>query len=475
MLESLERPFDVDGREVFVGASVGISAGITDGEDLLRDADLAMYRAKEPEASRYEAFAPEMHTAMVDRLDLEVDLKRAIPGDELELHYQPIFSLESGAIAGMEALVRWNHPTRGLVPPARFIPLAEASGMVHDLGRWTLNAACHQGALWRARYPAAPGIQIDVNVSASQLARAGRRRRTSPALEQAQLEPDALTLEVTETALMSDIDAAVARLRSLKDLGVRIAIDDFGVGHASLRYLKRFPLDYLKVAKDFVDEIDTPGEELAILRAIIDLSRVFGLSAIAEGIETEEQRLKLGELGCEFGQGYLLSRPAPAKAADDLILQVGLLGGRPDRSRAGRQRPGDGSRDVPQPRRVASSPSCGELIRTSSPGWSQTRGSRVLPTPDGVPVEIRSPGSSVISAERCGDELRAPRRSGRPSSCACICSPFRVSEKSIASWETSSAVTSAGPQGAEPSKILPAIHCGVANCRSRAERSFSSV
>ena len=327
VLDSLERPFDVEGREVFLGACVGISAGITDGEDLLRDADLAMYRAKEHGRNRYEAFAPEMHTAMVDRLDLEVDLKRAIPGGELELHYQPIFSLDSGAIAGMEALVRWNHPTRGLVPPARFIPLAEASGMVHALGRWTLNAACHQGALWRARYPAAPGIQINVNVSASQLARPAIVQDVARALEQAQLEPDALTLEVTETALMSDIDAAVARLRSLKDLGVRIAIDDFGVGHASLRYLKRFPLDYLKVAKDFVDEIDTPGEELAILRAIIDLSRVFGLSAIAEGIETEEQRLKLGELGCEFGQGFLLSRPAPAKVADDLILQVGLLGG----------------------------------------------------------------------------------------------------------------------------------------------------
>jgi diguanylate cyclase (GGDEF)-like protein len=327
VLDSLERPFDIDGREVFVGACVGISAGIGDGEVLLRDADLAMYRAKEHGKNRYEAFAPEMHTAMVDRLDLEVDLKRAIPGGELELHYQPIFGLETGAIAGMEALVRWNHPTRGLVPPARFIPLAETSGMVHALGRWTLNAACHQGSLWRARYPAAPGIQINVNVSASQLARPAIVQDVARALEQAQLDPDALTLEVTETALMSDIDAAVARLRSLKDLGVRIAIDDFGVGHASLRYLKRFPLDYLKVAKDFVDEIDTPGEELAILRAIIDLSRVFGLSAIAEGIETEEQRLKLGELGCEFGQGFLLSRPAPAKVADDLILQVGLLGG----------------------------------------------------------------------------------------------------------------------------------------------------
>jgi diguanylate cyclase (GGDEF)-like protein len=326
VLDSLERPFDIEGREVFLGACVGISAGTSDGENLVRDASLAMYKAKEQGRGRYEAFAPEMHKAIVDRLDLEVDLKRGIGRGELELHYQPIFSLKTGAITGMEALVRWNHPTRGLVPPVRFIPLAETSGQIHALGRWTLNAACHQGALWRARYPALPGIQMAVNVSASQLARPALVDDVSRALEQAQLEPDALTLEVTETALMGDIDVAVARLRALKSLGVRLAVDDFGVGHASLRYLKRFPLDYLKVAKDFVDEIETPGEELAILRAIIDLSRVFGLSSIAEGIETDAQRQKLAELGCELGQGFLLSKPSPAAAADDLILQVGLLG-----------------------------------------------------------------------------------------------------------------------------------------------------
>ncbi|CAN5618619.1 hypothetical protein BH10ACT11_BH10ACT11_07260 [soil metagenome] len=326
VLDSLERPFAVGGREVFLGASVGISAGISDGETLVRDGSLAMYKAKDQGRGRYEAFAPEMHKAIVDRLDLEVDLKRGITRGELELHYQPIFSLETGAITGMEALVRWNHPTRGLVPPVRFIPLAETSGQIHALGRWTLNAACHQGALWRARYPALPGIQMGVNVSATQLARPALVDDVARAREQAQLEPDALTLEVTETARRGDIDVAVARLRALKNLGVRIAVDDFGVGHASLRYLKRFPLDYLKVAKDFVDDIETPGEELAILRAIIDLSRVFGLSSIAEGIETERQREKLAELGCELGQGFLLSKPAPAAAADDLILQVGLLG-----------------------------------------------------------------------------------------------------------------------------------------------------
>ena len=349
VLDSLADPITVEGREVYVGASVGIAAGPQDAETLLRDADLAMYRAKAEGKGRYRAYAPHMHADIVERLELEVDLKRAIEANELELHYQPITDLETGAIAGLEALVRWNHPTRGLLTPDSFIPLAESSGRVSDLGRWVLTAACHQGALWRARYPATDGIQVGVNLSAAELRDEGIVDQVADALRTAQLDPQGLTLEITETALMDDLDIAAGRLAELKSLGVQIAVDDFGVGHSSLRYLKQLPLDNLKIAKPFVDEIGKPEAEPPILRAILDLAEVFDLRAVAEGIEEPEQASRLVELGCRFGQGHLISRPLTAQAADDHILRSGLLGdkapGRPveDTDTATRS----GSRDDP--------------------------------------------------------------------------------------------------------------------------------
>ncbi len=329
MLDSLADPFVIEGREVYVGASVGIAAGPEDAETLLRDADLAMYRAKAEGKGRYRAYAPHMHADIVERLEMEVDLKRAIEANELELHYQPIFRLATREIAGLEALVRWNHPTHGLVPPDRFIPLAEASGRIHDLGRWVLASACHQTALWRARYPASEGITVGVNISASQLQDDGVVEQVADALRTAQLDPAGLTLEVTETALMDDLDSAARRLGELKALGVGIAVDDFGVGHSSLRYLKQLPLDNLKIAKPFVDEIGKPDPDPPILRAILDLAELFGLQAVAEGIEQPEQASRLVELGCHLGQGHLLSEPLTAEAADQRILHSGLLGGLP--------------------------------------------------------------------------------------------------------------------------------------------------
>jgi diguanylate cyclase (GGDEF)-like protein len=324
VLDSLADPIAIEGREVYVGASVGIAAGPEDAETLLRDADLAMYRAKAEGKGRYRAYAPHMHADIVERLELEVDLKRAIEANELELHYQPIFSIKTGAIAGLEALVRWNHPTRGLLQPDSFIPMAESSGRISDLGRWVLAAACHQGALWRARYPATDGIKVGVNLSASELRDDDIVVQVADALRVAQLDPGGLTLEITETALMDDLDAAAGRLGELKALGVEIAVDDFGIGHSSLRYLKQLPLDNLKIAKPFVDEIGKPDADPPILRAILDLANVFDLSAVAEGIEEPEQASRLLELGCAFGQGHLLSQPLTASAADDLILRSGL-------------------------------------------------------------------------------------------------------------------------------------------------------
>ena len=334
VLESFGKSFKVENREVFVNASIGITVGNAAAETLLRDADLAMYRAKADGKGHYEAFEPGMHTEMMERLELEVELKGAIERGELVLVYQPIFSLRTGVIAGLEALVRWRHPTRGLVEPGRFIPLAERSGTIDDLGRWVIAAACHQGALWRAKYPAHPGIQVGVNVSVTQLRSPQLVPDIADALETARLDPEGLTLEITETALMEDLDTAARRLDELKELGIDIAVDDFGTGHSSLRYLQRLSLDNLKIAKPFVDEIERPDPKPAVLRAVLDLADVFNLRPVAEGIERPEQAARLLELGCDLGQGHHLSRPIAASEADNLILNVGLLGGPVPEARA---------------------------------------------------------------------------------------------------------------------------------------------
>ncbi len=327
LLASLEPPFELREREFFISASIGIAAGTKEPEILLRDADLAMYRAKSRGKGRYAIFEPGMHTAIVERLDLEVDLKRAIEHDELALVYQPIFSLRSGEVAGVEALVRWRHPKRGVVLPEHFVPLAEESGVIRELGRWVLRTACHQGALWRARYPGHPGLQIGVNISGAQLREPGLVEEVAEALAAAQLEAPGLTLEITETALMESFETAIEQLDALKLLGVDLAIDDFGIGYSSLRYLRRLPLDNLKIEKSFVDGIGESDDEPALLRAIVDLAEIFGLTVIAEGIERPEQRERLLELGCNLGQGHLLSEPLSRADADALLLRVGLLGG----------------------------------------------------------------------------------------------------------------------------------------------------
>jgi diguanylate cyclase (GGDEF)-like protein len=327
LLDALEAPFELRDREFYVSVSIGIAAGKDDAETLLRDADLAMYRAKSRGKGRYAVFEPGMHTAIVERLELEVDLKRALEREELVVVYQPIFSLVSGSVTGVEALVRWHHPTRGIVMPESFVPLAEESGLIGELGRWVLRKACHQGALWRAKYPGHPGLGIGVNVSGAQLREPGLVQEVSDALAESQLEATGLTLEITETALMESFDEAIEEVDALKALGVDLAIDDFGTGYSSLRYLRRLPLDLMKIEKSFVDGIGLPGEEPDLLRAIIDLANIFGLRVVAEGIERPEQRKRLLELGCELAQGHLLAEPLDAAGTDALLFRVGLLGG----------------------------------------------------------------------------------------------------------------------------------------------------
>ena len=326
ILNALEAPFDLAAREVYVTVSIGIATGRGDADTLLRDADLAMYRAKSEGKGRYAVYEPELHSAIVERLELEVDLRRAIERGELELAYQPIFNLRTGAVASLEALARWRHPTRGMVPPARFIPLAEESGDIHALGAWVLHEACQRAALWRARYPGFPGLQLSVNLSSVQLREPSLVEEVAAALSNAQLDPSGLVLEITESVLMDDVETASRRLEELKALGVEIAVDDFGIGYSSLTYLQRFPLDSLKIERAFVDPIGRAEEEPALLRAIVDLAEIFGLRPIAEGIEREEQHRRLLELGCELGQGHLFAEPLGPSEADALLLRVGLLG-----------------------------------------------------------------------------------------------------------------------------------------------------
>jgi diguanylate cyclase (GGDEF)-like protein len=320
VIAALGEPFSVLGREVFVSASIGIAYGQNDAQDLLRNADVAMYRAKRSgEAGAYATFEPSMHAAVVERLEIEADLRRAIERDELVLHYQPIIELVSGRVVGLEALLRWAHPRRGLVMPFEFIPLAEETRLILDLGRWVLHEACRQAAQWHAD-PRMGRPWVSVNVSGLQLLDGSLDAEVAAALAASALDPASLMLEITETVLVQDVAAAVDRLERLRALGVSIAIDDFGTGYSSLRYIRRFPADILKIAKPFIDDLHDESDA-ALVRTIIALADSLGLCTVAEGIEHRQQLARLSELGCTLGQGYLFARPL---AAADVI---NLLGG----------------------------------------------------------------------------------------------------------------------------------------------------
>lgn len=260
---------------------------------------------------------------------IPADLERAIERDQLELHYQPVVELASGQIRGLEALARWRHPPEGLVEARRFVPSAERGGQIATLGRWALRTACHQAATWSARRVGERPMRIGVNLSGAQLREPGLAAEVEAVLRDSEFEPACLLIEITETVLMEDTAASVARLESLKELGVELAIDDFGAGHSSLRYLRRFPLDALKVDRFFVDGLGGPNEEPALVRAIVDLAEIFELRLVAEGIERPEQRARLLELGCELGQGFEISPPLPVAEADALLERDGLLAGLP--------------------------------------------------------------------------------------------------------------------------------------------------
>jgi diguanylate cyclase (GGDEF)-like protein len=318
VIAALGEPFTVLGREVFVSASIGIAYGRNDAENLLRNADVAMYRAKRSgEGGAYAIFEPSMHAAVVERLDIEADLRRAIERDELVLHYQPIVELASGRVVGLEALVRWAHPRRGLVMPFEFIPLAEETRLIVDIGRWVVQEACRQAAQWRDD-PQTGRPWVSLNLSGLQLLDDGLDAEVAAALVKSGLDPAGLTLEITETVLVQDVAAAVDRLERLRALGVSIAIDDFGTGYSSLRYIRRFPADVLKIAKPFVDGLHDETDA-ALVRTIIALADSLGLRTVAEGVEDPEQLVRLCDLGCTLGQGYLFARPLAPEDVTGLL------------------------------------------------------------------------------------------------------------------------------------------------------------
>src|SRR4051794_8319049 len=317
VLDSLREPFAIQGQEVLVGASIGIaSSGHPGSDDLLRNADLAMYRAKGLGKARYQLFEPGMHVAVLERLELEVDLQRALDRGEMVVHYQPIIELGSNRITALEALVRWHHPVRGMIQPNEFIPLAEETGQIHRLGQWVLERAISDACAWnRELMP----VAIGVNLSARQLQEPMLVPQIAAALADGGLDPDRLVLEITETVLMHDLEETVVKLKELKRLGLRLSVDDFGTGYSSLQYLRRFPLDSLKIAKSFVDGLGGPSQDAAVARAIIELGTSFQLRVVAEGIERREQHAHLLELGCTHGQGFLYSRPVPADQIERLL------------------------------------------------------------------------------------------------------------------------------------------------------------
>jgi EAL domain-containing protein (putative c-di-GMP-specific phosphodiesterase class I) len=264
-----------------------------------------------------------MHSAAVQRLQLEADLRHALERDELVLHYQPVVDLRTGVMTAVEALVRWSHPVRGLVGPSDFIPLAEDIGLIVPIGHWVLREAIRQVRCWQRDYGEARTLGVSVNLSARQVRHQDLVSHVRNALADEDFDPGLLTLEVTETALMTDTEAAARCLQELKRLGVRLALDDFGTGYSSLGHLVRFPIDCLKVDKSFVDRIAGSAAEVAVPRAIIALGRMLSLETIAEGIEAPAQLAALRDLDCHLGQGFLLSRPVPARALEDLLVRSG--------------------------------------------------------------------------------------------------------------------------------------------------------
>lgn len=319
---ALQRPFDLNGTEVFTSASIGISLGSSECEQpdhLLRDADMAMYRAKSLGKARHEIFEPSMRDHAISLLGMESDLRWAVERRELQVHYQPIVSVETGRITGFEALVRWQHPIRGLLAPAEFIPLAEETGLIIPIGLWVLRTACRQMRSWHGQYPTDPPLTIAVNLSGRQCTQSDLVGQIKSILRETQLDPRCLKLEITEGAFVKNSEEATGVVAGIRELGAQFHLDDFGTGYSSLSYLSGFPVEALKIDRSFIARLAETGEDLEIIRTILALAGKLQLGVIAEGVESRDQLQTLKTLGCEHVQGYLLSAPVDRTGAEALL------------------------------------------------------------------------------------------------------------------------------------------------------------
>jgi diguanylate cyclase (GGDEF)-like protein/PAS domain S-box-containing protein len=320
-------PYSMGGADHFVTASIGIAIARptgrepVDAEMLIRDADAAMYRAKERGRGRCEVFDAEMRARAVRRLEVERELRHALDRNELELHYQPVIALSNGEIVGLEALVRWNHPERGLLDPGEFVSIAEDSGLIEPIGRWVQETACRQALGWHELRPDQRPLDVAVNLSARQVAHRDLADSVREILTRTGLDPVHLRLEVTESVLVEESASATATLEALSEIGVRLVLDDFGTGYSSLAYLNRFPFDALKVDRSFVEGLGLEQERTAIVEAVIGMARALSLDAIAEGVENEAQLSELRRLGCDYAQGHLFSRPLTAEKVTALLRE----------------------------------------------------------------------------------------------------------------------------------------------------------
>ena len=307
--ESVIKPYQIEGHQIVTDISIGVSVAPFDAieaEPLLRNADMALYGAKADGRGTYRFFEPEMNTRMKVRRELEMDLRKALVGKEFELHYQPLVNLQTNAVNGFEALLRWNHPKRGLVPPADFIPVAEETGLIIPLGEWVLKAACYEAVGWPDH------IKVAVNLSPAQLSNRNLLNVVKGALAETGMPPHRLQLEITETVLLQDTFATLATLHELRKLGIQVALDDFGTGYSSLSYLRSFPFDKIKIDRSFIQDLSKGAEPRAIVQAVANLAKSLKMASTAEGVETHQQREMLQSIGCTEMQGYLFSRARPA-------------------------------------------------------------------------------------------------------------------------------------------------------------------
>jgi diguanylate cyclase (GGDEF)-like protein/PAS domain S-box-containing protein len=324
IMKELSGPFVVGGKEVFTSASIGIALGNSSyqqPEEIMRDADTAMYRAKSLGKSRYEVFDADMRASVMARLELETDLRRALERGELRNYYQPIVSLENGEITGFESLLRWEHPTRGLLGPDKFIAVAEDTGLIRELGWWSLREACRRLKEWQTNLASNRSLVISVNLSIKQFMQPNLVENIGNLLKELGLNPNALKLEITESTVMEDPSTAVAMLQEMKNLGIRLAIDDFGTGYSSLSYLHRFPLDTLKIDRSFISGVSDGINGMEIARTVMPLAKNLRLDVVAEGVETAEQVQELRKLECKYAQGFYFSKPLSPEEAEALISE----------------------------------------------------------------------------------------------------------------------------------------------------------